>query len=235
MSSSHSSPKSPKRRSTQKRSKSPSRASQNKRTSQEKRASRENRTVKRAMEAFRTLRRSPNSETLDEKDKEASRMAKQMNKNIDVEGHIGPYVQRVVTIIREQLKIVSAILFALHTNRHNQWEEGDIPILKRVKQTLMNALYLIIYTEENYPKDQYPILHNSPQPATVITKAEYEKVDMFYTPVKRVIKNELTKLSKLIYSTFLHRPGGEKLRKQKELLHDVLFVLPHKREIEYLI
>lgn len=236
MSSSHSSSTSPKRRSTHRRSKSASRASQNKRTSQEKRASRENRTVKRAMEAFRTLRRSPNSETLNEKDIEAFRMAKKMNRNLDAEGHIGAYVRPVVTIIREQLKKVSAILFTLHTNEHHaHWNERDIPTLEKVKQTLLDALRLIIYTKEKYPKERYPTLHNSPQPATVITKAEYEKVDIFYTPVKSEIKDALTKLSKLIYSTFLHRPGGLQLRKQKELLHDVLFVLPHKREIEYLI
>jgi hypothetical protein len=72
MSSSHS----PRKRRSTRRSKSASRASHNKRASRERSASRERRTVKQAMEAFGTLRRSPNYETLDEKKQKSERSGK---------------------------------------------------------------------------------------------------------------------------------------------------------------
>jgi len=259
MSSSHSSSTSPKRRSTR-RSKSASRASQNKRTSQEKRASRENRTVKKAKNWFRELplrtlfKKKKYSDSNNEEysdfnneelsasdmiakaDRRSKKGAIQMSKKIVVEGDIDAYIRPLVPIIRKQLHEVTTIIFALYTytNHPIQWKYTDIPTLERVKQTLMNALYSIIYTEQKYPKEQYPRLHNYPQPATDITNEEYKKVALFYTPIKKVIKEQLLKIFKA-GSAYLDKPHGAPLRKKIELLLDMFVRFPpYKREIDFM-
>ncbi len=126
------------------------------------------------------------------------------------------YTRPVVTIILEQLHNVSTIIFALYTNHHRNWNERDIPTLEKVKQTLLDALHLLIY-----PKKRYPKMHNSSQHATVITNEEYEKVDKFYKPIKEIIKKQLHTCLKIRDISNV------------ELLLEVLFILPpHKREID---
>ena len=242
MSSSHSSSTSPTRRRTHRRSKSASRASR------ERSASRERRIVRNAINAFSRLERphfskglfnnnsdsSNNEEELNRlynnemtelqkkilrQDRRAKKGANRMTRQLRThETRVDNYIRPVVTIILEKLHDISTIIFALYTSQYNGWNERDIPTLEKVKQTLQDALHLLVY----YPKQRYPKIHNSSQHATIITNEEYKDVYEFYTPIKEIIKTQILTCLK----------EGSRLR--VELLLEVLYIFPpHKREINF--
>jgi hypothetical protein len=133
------------------------------------------------------------------KDKIAARAA--ASQNYMQYEHISKYAKTYLTpfgpIIHEQLKIVSHILYRLEytaetmekvpdgTNGEKwaraidkEWKRTDIPLLKRVRQTLLDARHNILY-----PKDKQPQMYNSLNAPKAYSKADYSRVKVFFESI----------------------------------------------------
>ena len=97
------------------------------------------------------------------------------------------YISSVIEMIRTQLSIIQNILFILmynqvdyecHKEKFSGWTLEDVDILKRVKQTLLNALDII-----RYPKEKHPKLYNSPENNIKWSRTELKKVNIFFKPI----------------------------------------------------
>jgi hypothetical protein len=119
---------------------------------------------------------------------ERAKTAKKYNNAILARHHtIHVYITPIVTEIRNQLTIVQRILYKLQFTREyvNDWTLDNVDILQRVKQTLLNALHIILY-----PKEKHPKLYNSPEKKIVFSLAEHKKINIFFEPIITLIHTE---------------------------------------------
>ena len=141
--------------------------------------------------------RSPHNATA--KNRNAAREAKKQNNSeleyIDYRGR--RYITPIVKEIRKQLTEVQSILYKLQFTREyvSDWTLDNINILQRVKQTLLNALHIILY-----PKEKHPSLYNFPKNKIVFIKNERAKINeraqikVFFQPIIELIYSERVKI-----------------------------------------
>jgi hypothetical protein len=159
-----------------------------------------------------------------------------------IDYRVTKYFTPIVPIIRAQLNKVARIIYTFeYTNEHpKDWVHRDLPALKKVQQTLMDALHFSIYT-----KEQYASLYKSPKKSITFTHDETSKVNTFFEPIIKEIHQKLIDISKVINEK-VYRTNGKVLRgilleNEKELIqqlqlakqhfHDLLHMIPHQNEM----
>jgi hypothetical protein len=140
----------------------------------------------------RQYSRSPHNVTAKNRKNRKAEKAKKHNNAIHARYYnIRVYITPIVAEIRNQLTIVQRILYKLQFTREyvNDWTLDNVDILQRVKQTLQNALHIILY-----PKEKHPKLYNSPEKKIVFSKNERKKINIFFEPIIPLIHSERAKI-----------------------------------------
>jgi hypothetical protein len=173
------------------------------------------------------------------KNRKAAQEAKRQNSSQlnHMDFRVRKYITPILATIREQLKKVQTILYNIqYTNKHvNDWSHRDINILEGVKQTLLNALHVVLY-----PKEKLPQSYDSYQNAAVFTRSDHNRVNPFFEPVMKTIKEQLTEISHAIYKLAYPKNGKvykynkehiEALEHTKQHMLDLSHMIPHENEI----
>jgi hypothetical protein len=136
-----------------------------------------------------------------------------MSELLHINYQVRKYFSTIVPVIRVQLKKVGILIHKIqHTNEyHVPWTSRDLPVLEKVKQSLMNALQIIIYPKE---KHAALFIHNV---QIVYTRNELIEVNPFFEPVIKEIQKSLNAISGVIYKK-LYPLNGKLYAYEKPLI-----------------
>ena len=188
---------------------------------------------KKGIEAFEKLaHRSPID--IGQKNRSAAAAAREQNMSelLHIHYEVRRYFSTIVPIIRSQLKKVASLIYNIqYTNKyHVPWTQCDLPLLEKVKQSLMNALQFIIY-----PKEKHAALYNHNVPI-VYTRNELIQVNPFFEPVIKEIQKSLNAISVILYKKLYplngklyayEKPLIARLQEAKQQLLDLFNSLPY--------
>jgi hypothetical protein len=168
------------------------------------------------------------------KNRMAAKEAREQNMSelLHINFQVRKYFSTIVPVIRTQLKKVGSLIYKIqYTNEHPvPWTYRDLPLLEKVKQTLMNALHFIIY-----PKEKHPALYNSSL-QIIYTRNELIEVNPFFEPVIKEIQKSLNAISGVIYKKLYpvhgkiyeyEKPLIALLQEAKQQLLDLFNSLPY--------
>ena len=188
---------------------------------------------KKAIETFEKL---PHRSPIDigrENRKAAAESKRQNNSELlHINFQVRIFFKPIVRIIRSQLREIGSLIYNIeYTNKYTvPWTRRDLPLLEKVKQSLMNALQFIIY-----PKEKHAALYNH-NVQIVYTRNELIQVNPFFEPVIKEIQKSLNAISSVIYKKLYPRNGKlyeyEKpfitlLQESKQQLLDLFNSLPY--------
>jgi len=188
---------------------------------------------KEAINKFKSIPHRSPIDTLKKNRKAKTEVERQNRSELDhFDVQVRTYFKTIVPVIRAQLNKVGSLLYKIqYTNEHPvPWTHRDLSVLKMVKQTLMNALHLIIY-----PKDKHPSLYtNSLQ--IIYARNELIDVNPFFEPVIKEIQTSLRAISNDIYKMLYPAHGKiseytkkviSQLQEAKQQLLDLFNSLPY--------
>lgn len=188
---------------------------------------------KKAIETFEKLpHRSPYDISQKNRNAHAAAREQNMSELLHIHHEVRRYFSTIVPVIRSQLKKVGSLIYNIqHTNEHHApWTQRDLPLLEKVKQSLMNALQFIIY-----PKEKHAALyvHNV---QIVYTRNELIEVNPFFEPVIKEIQKSLNAISVVLYKKLYplngklyayEKPLIARLQDAKQQLLDLFNSLPY--------
>jgi hypothetical protein len=159
---------------------------------------------KKAIETFEKL---PHRSPIDigRENRSAAREAREQNMSelLHFDFKVRDFFKSIVRIIRIQLRNIGSLIYNIqYTNKYTvPWTRSDLPLLEKVKQSLMNALQFIIH-----PKEKHAALYRH-NVQIVYTRNELIEVNSFFDPVIKEIQKSLNTISRTMYKKLYPHNG----------------------------